>query len=219
MLRRPKATISLPARRDLRFPVDFTSYERKAYENVREQAISRIDEALHSGSEASKGSAYINVLQQIEALRLICDMGVHYRWRHDEPKTLGDATVEWTATAQQAFNTQREMDTITCLQCASSLTLTETLLDENSSADKLPCFFRCLRFCCGDCIIKTHRHGRHVNCGHSPSCPGASVSVSEGALEDLPLLDGLNPRHDLILPSKIQALVTDIKSLPKGVKW
>ncbi|ROW05656.1 hypothetical protein VSDG_00671 [Cytospora chrysosperma] len=123
--------------------------EKAAYEVVRERAITRIDEALHSGSEVSKGSAYVNVLQQIEALRLICDMGIHYRSRHEESRSLRDATAEWTAVAQQAFNAQREMGTITCLQCASCLTVTESLLNEGTDAEKLPWFFRCLRFCCG----------------------------------------------------------------------
>lgn len=218
VLRRPRKTISLPARRDRLYAVQLTASERQAYDTVRERAISRIDEALQSGSEASKGSAYVNVLQQIEALRLICDMGLHYQSRHDESETMGDAAAEWARTAQQAFNAQREMDTITCLQCASSLTVTETLLDEGTGTEKLPQFFRCLRFYCGECV-KTHRHSRHVNCGHSPSCPGASVSISDRALEDLPSLDGLETRRDLVLPSKIQALVTDINSQPEGVKW
>lgn len=219
VLRRPKKTISLPARRDQLYAVEFTPNERRAYETVRQRAITRIDEALQSGSEASKGSAYVNVLQQIDALRLICDMGLHYQSRHNESKALGNATAAWTDTAQQAFNAQREMDTIICLQCASSLTVTETLLDEGTDTEKLPQFFRCLRFCCGECVNKIRRHGRRVNCGHSPSCPGACVSISDRALEDLPSLDGMAPRRDLVLPSKVQALVTDISSQPEGVKW
>lgn len=218
VLRRPKKTISLPARRDQLYAVEFTSSERQAYEVVRERAITRIDEALHSGSEVSKGSAYVNVLQQIEALRLICDMGLHYRSRHEESRSLRDATAEWTAVAQQAFNAQREMGIITCLQCASSLTVTESLLNEGTDAEKLPWFFRCLRFCCGECVVKTRRQDHHVNCGHSPSCPKACVSTSDRALEDLPSLDGLEARRDLFLPSKIQALMTDISNQPDGVK-
>ena len=219
VLRRPKATIALPARRDLLYPVDFNLNERQAYEAVRERAISNIDEALQSGSEASKGGAYVNILQQIEALRLICNMGIHYQSRHDEFMRTGNTTTEWAAVAQQTFNVQREMDTITCLQCASSLTLTETLLDEATDTNKLPCFFRCLRYCCGECTSKSRRHGSYVSCGHMPSCPRASVSISDGALEDLPSLGGLKSSLDMALPSKIQALVTDIKSLPEGVKW
>lgn len=224
VLRRPRATISLPARRDLSYQVDFTSIERQAYETVRERAIARIDEALQSGSEVSKGSAYVNVLQQIEALRLICNMGLHYRLRHNKTENSGGATAEWTATAQQTFNAQREMDTITCLQCATSLTLTETLSDDVTASDGLPCFFRCLRFYCSQCISQKGHRDRHVSCGHSPSCPGAFVSISDGALEELPSLDGLKATPNMILPSsllpsKVQALVADIRNQPEGVKW
>ncbi|SPQ24421.1 6db613db-62c9-4e99-888c-c9372a6443fe [Thermothielavioides terrestris] len=83
LLRRAKATISLPARRDMTCPVDFSREERAAYDEAREQTITRIDEALHTDSEASRAGVYVNVLQQIESLRLICNLGLHYRTRRN----------------------------------------------------------------------------------------------------------------------------------------
>lgn len=75
ILRRPKGTISLPPRRDVQYPVDFSTGERQAYEEIRNRAIVKINEALQSGSEPTKAGAYVNVLQQIESLRLTCDRG------------------------------------------------------------------------------------------------------------------------------------------------
>lgn len=219
LLRRAKSTISLPARHDLRSPVEFSPDEREAYQKIRERAITRIDEALQSGYDASKNFAYVNVLQQIESLRLTCNLGLHYHSRHSMATSAQDPTegLEWASAAQQAFEAQRElgMEPITCLQCASSLEITEALFDEVPDAKKSPKFFKCGRFCCGECTGKS----RYVSCGHKPTCPGAAVSIDDGVPKGLSSLDTLEPSPSLVFPSKIQALLDDIGSLPKHVKW
>lgn len=68
LLRRPKKTITLPARRDLQCPVDFSNDERATYQDIRDRTITKIDDALHKSSDASKAGAYVNILQQIESL-------------------------------------------------------------------------------------------------------------------------------------------------------
>ncbi|KAF3767249.1 hypothetical protein M406DRAFT_328339 [Cryphonectria parasitica EP155] len=215
VLRRPKTTISLPCRRDLKYPVEFSRQEREAYEAIRGQAIMNIDEALQSGSDPSKGVAYVNVLQQIESLRLFCNLGLHYYIRHDLSKRLNDS---WEAVAQQTFNAQREMDPVSCLHCSSSLEVTESLLDPVDGKGEGK-FFRCMQFCCGECVGKIQRSRAEVACSHSPPCPGATVTLIGQAVEEIASLQTLHPRTGLDLPSKIQALVTDIKCLPKETKW
>lgn len=63
--------------------VDFSGEERAAYDEVREQTITKVDEALHTNSETSRAGVYVNVLQQIESLRLICDPSLHYYRRRN----------------------------------------------------------------------------------------------------------------------------------------
>ncbi|KAJ0120654.1 hypothetical protein J7T55_015385 [Diaporthe amygdali] len=53
VLRRPKTTISLPPRRDSQCPIEFSPEERKAYEEVRNRAITKIEEALQPGPNTS----------------------------------------------------------------------------------------------------------------------------------------------------------------------
>ncbi|AEO68322.1 uncharacterized protein THITE_125023 [Thermothielavioides terrestris NRRL 8126] len=222
LLRRAKATISLPARRDMTCPVDFSREERAAYDEAREQTITRIDEALHTDSEASRAGVYVNVLQQIESLRLICNLGLHYRTRRNRAAPSSSASDEWAAAAQQAFNVQREMGPIFCLQCSSTTSLTESLLDDShdtSPSRQQPHFFRCLRFTCGDCVRKLQRANQTLDCGHRPSCLVAPVSISRTVMEEVPAAvseTASTPRT--ALPSKVQALVADISAVPADVK-
>lgn len=185
LLRRPKTTINLPPRHDMRCPIDFSREEREMYAEIREQTITRIDEALQSNSETSRASVYVNVLQQIESLRLVCNLGLHYHARHQKSLNVPAEASDWTGVAQQAFNVQRGMGPIVCVQCSSTLELTETLLDDSSTAYQNPTLSRCLKFVCGDCMHRMSKAGRKLGCGHRPPCPTASVSISMNIFEDI----------------------------------
>ena len=221
LLRRPKTTINLPPRQDMQCAVDFTREERAAYEEVRETAILKIDEALRGGSEVSTAGGYVNVLQQIESLRLICNLGLHYHNRHKHAVADFSVPDEWASVAQQTFNVQREIALITCLQCSSTTEITEALLDDTSPSQQRPHFFRCLRFTCSDCMQRLQETKQAIRCGHHRSCPVAPVSISRSLLEDVPeLVSGSRGfTRPAGVPSKVKALVADIISLPTDVKW
>jgi hypothetical protein len=179
----------------------------------------RIDEALQSNSETSRAGVYVNVLQQIESLRLVCNLGLHYHARHQKSLNTPAEANNWTDVAQQAFNVQRGMGPIVCAQCSSTLELTETLLDDSNTVYQNPIFSRCLKFVCGDCMHRMSKAGRKLGCGHRPPCPTAPVSISTNIFEDV---SDIVPRQmeasSVSLPSKIEALVADIKTLPLDTK-
>ncbi|OPB38875.1 alpha-1,6-mannosyltransferase subunit [Trichoderma guizhouense] len=200
LLRRPKATINLPQRRDVRCPVDFSREERALYDEIREQAVSKIEEVLQNSSEASRASGYVNVLQRIESLRLVCDLGLYYHSRHQNLQNLMAEANDWASVAQETFNVQRGMGPMFCAQCSSTLELTETLFDDSASAYTNPEFSRSL-------------------CRHKPSCPTAPVSISTSVFEDVSSL--ISPQIKNLptgIPSKVKALITDVKSLPPDTK-
>lgn len=219
LLRRSKATISLPSRHDLLCPVDFRSEERRIYEDVREQAILKIGEALQFGSNPRSQGGYINVLQRIESLRLICNLGLHYHSRHaTNDKDSGAETDGWESIAQETFNCQRHLESINCVQCSSTLDLTETLLDDSVTPKTSPQFFHCLKFCCAECCSHMLKSYKEPSCGHRPCCAGAPVSVNSDTLESS-ADEAESVRAGLSLPSKVEALITDIKGLPQDEKW
>lgn len=217
LLRRPKATISLPPREDHRCVIDFSPAERAVYETLRRNTIVEIDEALGEDS-SSMTHAYANILQRIESLRLFCDLGLYYSSRHNQGAKISSDIDEWTDIAQNTFNSQRAMRPISCSQCESDLSLMP--LDEPSLPHQRAQFTRCLKFTCTDCTQKHIQGGRASICGHRPPCPSAYVSTNIGALEEAPDAMATNPRGSYTtLPSKVEALISDIKSVPSDIKW
>jgi SNF2 family DNA or RNA helicase len=220
LLRRPKGTIDLPPRRDLVCEVDFSSEEREAYNKIRHQTITNIDEAFGNDTTSSRSHIYVNVLQQIESLRLFSNLGLHYLSRHTKPSKQSLEPEQWNSNAQRTFNSQREMTSIFCMQCSSALGLTETLLDDTAQPTESAQFTSCLKFICNECASKKHLSGKAVSCGHRPPCPVAPVSTSGAALEEVEHL--ITPQIQpvsLCLPSKIKAFIEDIKGVPSDVKW
>ncbi|KAK8090377.1 hypothetical protein PG997_005338, partial [Apiospora hydei] len=222
LLRRPKDTIELPARHDLNCAVEFTRDEKTIYEKMRMQTITKLDEALHDDSGSYKPGSYMNVLQQIEALRLFCNLGLQFQARHTQRGTsspMGEVTPDnWSLRAQKAFRAQRDMQTMVCLQCDSVLEIAETLLEEDTSP-QMAHFSSCLRFACASCTSKLNGHNRPFQCGHQPSCASALVSLSSAEFDDSLTLDGFDIDHaSETLSSKVQTLVSDLRSRPADEK-
>lgn len=219
LLRRTKAVIDLPLRRDLIQPVAFTAEERATYEQLKRHTITNIEEALGSNSTASKRHGYVNALQQIESLRLFSNLGFHYLSRH-ERLSYQSSEREWSNVAQRIFNSQRQMSPISCRKCSSMLGLSDTLLGESTAGGDGAIFTSCFQFFCNDCLEKSSKKRSSVSCGHTPVCHAAPVSTSSAALEEIDSF--VSPGIQNLpsgLSSKITALVDDIKSLPKDAKW
>ncbi|KAK2008425.1 hypothetical protein LZ32DRAFT_662089 [Colletotrichum eremochloae] len=219
---KPKGTINLPRRHDKLCPVDFTREERAVYNEMRLRAIARIDEALLQDSklETSNVSMYHNALQQIESLRLFCNLGLGYHSRHEKVTQYStEGCHDWTLHVQQLFNLQWQKGPLVCLGCSSTLEIDETLADHcEASAQIGPRYSRCLQFSCGDCVRKSNRAGRTLSCGHIPPCPVAPVSISNRALEELPTFTSNDTSSEVGLPSKVKALITDLERQPPDVK-
>lgn len=227
ILRRPKGTINLPARKDVRCPVNFTPDERVLYERVKHQAIAHLAEASTNFGlgETSKSITFVNVIQQINTLRMICNMGLHYGSRHDTKAPdygiNSSGTVDWAGIAQQAFNFQCEIATITCQRCKSSLDITERVLSGSSDhVTETPLFSQCMSFICADCLQRSHGHS--LSCGHEPPHSFAPVSLNASVLEESVLSTANstvgNYTASTGLPSKVTSLLAQLKAQPSDVK-
>lgn len=225
LLRRPKKTISLPKRHDKVCQVEFTAAEMERYNELKNRAIMCIDEALDLGADVNKSGVYVNMLQQIEALRLFCDLGVHYHTRHETLPLGLSASLEmseWASKAQQIFNSRLdEMGSVSCSLCRSlqSLTDMDNLLDSLVAQQKKPLFSRCLKYVCAECATNLADTTGTFQCGHSLVCPAVPVSTSIYSLEDVPEVipepwgtpDGIS--------SKVSALVANIQAQSDDEKW
>lgn len=212
VLRRPKTTIELPPRHNLLCPLDFSHAELSTYNEAKERAIKRIDEALYSSDTSG---AYANALQQIDALRMICNLGSHYRPSGQSRKTKLQ-TDDWDNHAQQAFDSQREFGDVSCCLCKLTLDATESTIAEMDTQCS-PLFSRCAKFICAGCTSNGASRLVELSCGHTPQCPLARVSVN-GFANQVGLASG-TLLHLEALPTKISALVAEVKALEKDVKW
>lgn len=220
ILRRPKDAINLPSRRDLRYAVEFNEDERRLYDQIKDQTIALSHEALET-SETPRSVSFVNVIQQINSLRLICNMGLQYHIRHDHDKLqgLGQGLSRWASVAQQAFNFEYESGSVSCHFCSSVFNPGEALLGWTKEQVQ-PVFSECLRFICSECMESPQRGKRALTCGHNPSHPIATVSTNTmGQVETedmLPMIEEDSPINDL--PSKVLALLRQLKAQRPGTK-
>jgi SNF2 family DNA or RNA helicase len=204
LLRRPKETINLPRRQDLRCIVEFTIDERALYDEIKGRIIAKFKETTPKDTGRSSSITFANVIQQINSLRMICNMGLQYHSRYDNSDA--EEKTKWAEAAQQVFDFQCEAGSIICQLCSSSLDMAETLLGEPENQTQ-PRFSQCLRFICSECTQRLHRSSNPVSCGHSMSHP-APMSLIEDYQTSL-----------IGLPSKVTSLVNQLQAQPADVKW
>ncbi|KAK3495760.1 SNF2 family N-terminal domain-containing protein [Neurospora crassa] len=225
ILRRPRTTIQLPERRNLQCPVEFSPAERELYQDIRTRTIERLDEFLCAdNADAVRPPSYVNVLQQIEEMRMVCNLGLYYRSRHDFAAQDSSADTAWnSAMAQRALNLQLEIDSVRCKDCKVSLDVAFGLLGDTPEAQglKQALLSQCMKFVCPECVFG--RGGAPPICDHNPVCPFAPVSISAITAKEAPEpgalefegRDMLSPHE---MPSKVKSLILQLKTLPCDTK-
>ncbi|KAL8357956.1 hypothetical protein RB598_002644 [Gaeumannomyces tritici] len=221
VLRRSKNVIQLPNRTDLKLPVEFSAEERQLYDDLKEQTLARIEEAYEGGDGRPASMSYITVLQRINALRVVCDLGLNYSSRHNIAD--GASTGDWESVAQLAFDHRREMYPVACAFCGASSSLATAAFDDGDggpAAATGPWYARCFSFVCGDCARHASSRGQPVTCKHSPEHDIARVVLGWRTLEDRFGPSGMldNAMADCHLSSKVGALISQLLCLPAESK-
>ncbi|KAF5553743.1 alpha mannosyltransferase [Fusarium phyllophilum] len=203
LLRRPKTVIQLPPIHDLQLQVEFTTAERQLYEDVRLQVLSQLNDSVPASFRSLHPNFFINILQKIEAMRMICNLGLHYHLRHEKP-SFQESVDDWQSEAQKAFNLRREEGAIQCHLCGLRLDEMESLVDEGVQVGK-PLFSRCLAFLCPVCSQSETNRERF--CPHKPACCIATITT-DTPLSELSL-DVPSVSHEI--PSKVAMLLCDLR--------
>jgi SWI/SNF-related matrix-associated actin-dependent regulator of chromatin subfamily A3 len=156
-----------------------------------------------------KTSTCLNVLQWINALRLVCNHGsTQLPSPEDDHKEL-DYKGSWRAvTAQKAFNHMLDGGTAVCFKCNIDIT---RLLGQGFHSGGQMRLSRCLRLFCEFCIIENaDTLISQPLCGHQPECPMAEVSMREfpKSLETYP---STSPSGLSDMPTKIKALLNSLQ--------
>ncbi|KAK1978315.1 SNF2 family N-terminal domain-containing protein [Colletotrichum cereale] len=205
-LRRPKTAIHLPTRRDLQYPLEFRPEERSFYQEFKAKAMEEIENAL---MEESTSTATASVLKYIDALRTICNLGTKYR------ETSKARRNDWGEIAQNTFDVQRELGLLYCSACDTRLLETEDAVEETNFPQY---FFRCLCFICSECSERQIAQGENLACNCNLPVPCQVASVHMGSKSKSLLCTVWPVQSHERLPTKIEAIVSDIKGLNPDVK-
>ncbi|GAB1316916.1 alpha-1,6-mannosyltransferase [Madurella fahalii] len=227
LLRRPKETVQLPARRDLQCLVEFTPAERASYEDIRTQALEKIDEALLQAGDCIKPHSFVNVLQRIEAMRMICNLGLHYHSRHstESMRKIDSTPDSWSVIAQRALDLRRGMGQVQCCSCGSNLDDTDDEPSGPAEQSAHSLFSQCLQFICSVCAPRFSGPKGRAACACEDLCPVAPVSINPSAVDDPedPTIPPAEAQaggefYRLGLSSKVATLVKDLRQQPPDVK-
>ncbi|KAL7814678.1 SNF2 family N-terminal domain-containing protein [Trichoderma aethiopicum] len=213
LLRRPKTIIQLPSRHDFQRFVDLAPAERELYQDFRMRTKSHMEQALSADGTFTKAYSYANMLQRIEAMRMICNLGVHYRVRYDLQAYNDQTSQSWAESAQNMFNIRRGISSIRCRLCLCVADSTELAVDETAPPSM---FSQCLEFVCSTCIPIRSVHQVLRSCSHENLCPTASVSTEIFDTDDASWLS--MAQLGAGLPTKISLLIQDLQSQPHNVK-
>jgi SWI/SNF-related matrix-associated actin-dependent regulator of chromatin subfamily A3 len=207
---RTKAIINLPKRVDKVYLLDFSPEEREYYEKQKARTIQQFNTAL--SFSPPKPGQYLNALQWLNELRLICNHGIGHSKRNNNAMIgVPLASSDWTKeVADKAFETLVCAGDAICSVCCDILT--DGTGEASSSEHSKPTLTSCLNLTCGSCIYDVRRGRSIPKCSHSPPCPSREVSwapesVVEQVVKHLP---GIN---SVETSTKLKALVTSLRAL------
>ncbi|PTB69763.1 hypothetical protein BBK36DRAFT_1188398 [Trichoderma citrinoviride] len=215
LLRRPKTIIQLPPRHDFKQFVDLAPAERELYQEFKMHTISHIEKALSVDGKFTRAYSYTNMLQRIEAMRMICNLGKHYKARYDLQAYNEQTSPSWEEAAQKMFNIRRGISSIHCRLCLCVADFTEIATDE-TGLPPMSLFSQCLEFVCSTCLL-THSLSQALrSCSHETLCPTAKISTDIFDTDDAPWLGMGQPGTEL--PTKISKLMQDLQRQPHDIK-
>lgn len=217
LLRRATSVIHLPTRTDFKVTLQLSYLERQYYDTIESNVATSIDVALNTA--VTPQASYINVLQQINELRLICNLGMH---RSLAKKPSSAPIDRWDSiAAQKAFEILATSEDLLCFNCRLELDSSEN--GHELSLDSFPRhgshqMYSCLRIICANC----DRLHLEQPCGHCPPCAKAPVAYERGKMPSN-VSSPTNSKSDMEardtpLPTKIRTLIEDLLSLPRQIK-
>ena len=202
-LRRSISTVQLPEREDKICKLNFGEDEREAYNKAKARTERLLGDALNS--EPHSG-LYLNVLQKINNLRQICNLGTLAPRVNADSKSEALSEKSWDSwSAQTAFDSLVAACSAQCRICSVDMESAVELLSEDSSERLLqPQLCSCTYLVCGPCSQKSEC--LESACENRPAHTLMPISTSAPSTP-LPLDTWSNTSK---LPTKVSALLDDV---------
>jgi hypothetical protein len=215
---RNKKVIDLPARLDLKRDLDFSPLEQAFYNQAKEGTIRKIDEAL--SSTPLKQGQYLNALQWLNELRLLCNHGLAHSSRsaRKPPTTTSGPAKAWNKTAaNRAFEVLVSAGEATCFVCGNPLL--QGAESEPITEFAKPFLSQCLTLTCGPCAKECLNGQAKLACTHTPTCKSVEVSLVTGQGAESSTLTRSIPKIPTEhVSTKLKALLKDLQTCEKSEK-
>jgi SNF2 family DNA or RNA helicase len=172
---RTKSIIDLPKRQDLIHHLDFSAEEHEFYNTVKEGVLRKLNEAVES--TPVRPGPYLNALQWLNELRLLCNHGLAHAKRNvNKPLSIMPQDIQnWNkSTADRAFETIVCHDEAICSMCGNLITNGG---GGGSSSEFLkPILSKCLILTCGSCVKHSVGDELSHRCPQGSFCKSIEVS-------------------------------------------
>jgi SWI/SNF-related matrix-associated actin-dependent regulator of chromatin subfamily A3 len=214
---RTKSIIDLPKREDLIHHLDFSAEEHEFYNTVKEGVLRKLNEAV--GSTPVRPGQYLNALQWLNELRLVCNHGLaHAKINVNKPLSITPQDIQnWNkSTANRAFETIVCHDEAICSMCGNSIT--DGCGGWSSSEFPKPILSKCLILTCGSCVKHSISGELAHRCPHDSFCKSIEVSwasENEGQARIERVLPSIQPER---VSTKLKTLLKSLQTCYLGEK-
>jgi SNF2 family DNA or RNA helicase len=215
---RTKDVINLPKREDQIRYLDFSPKEQEHYDRVKNSTIQMMDEALAHNPLAP--SQYLNALQWLNELRLICNHGLTHSRK--APDTIATTTgiapnKPWNhKIAEKAFETLVKAGQAVCRLCGENIT--EGTGEASNSEFPKPSLSKCLTIICGSCIQNGKGGQKVPTCSCARRCPKVDVSWAPESSVDTRSEKALPIIKAGEVSTKLRALLESLQQSASGEK-
>jgi hypothetical protein len=218
MIRRTKAVLDLPSRDDRLMRVPFSKEEQEYYRRIEQPVVDMLDRTTESGNQTNV--PWMTTIQQINRLRLVCNLGVFVPSQSicfPQPGSMDERTSVMNARYSMAGDSCAQ-----CLQPVEASTLGSGLRDTTQTQVY---YSACCRFYCADCSALLHYQSPDpCACVEQPQPCQLRLFVSFLSTPRLTPTDDLSPSsmewdHADDISSKVWALVSQIRSCPQEKQW
>lgn len=209
---RTTSVINLPKRVDQIHHLDFSTAEQEVYDAAKTRTAGLLDDAILGGS--SKKGLYLNALQWLNTLRLICNHGV-LDSRRGQNLARADTLLDepWNElTAQAAFQNMVCAGAAVCSNCTANLSADDEESSKELSEIARPRLLACLQLLCDTCFHEKPRDTGCPACSSVPRCAAVEVSLAEDATTPYQMATPSGTFSDDGIPIKLKALVKDLES-------
>ncbi len=207
MIRRTKAILDLPARIDKMLKISFDPEEEQYYRGVEQPVVEALDQ--------SADKSWPNAIQQINKLRLICNLGIHMNQRSntEQVSALNDS-VQSTLAARLSLGED------TCAQCLGSVSLPSTDDSIGVPTSSNTYYSACSSIYCAACAqLLDFRSPSPCACASdSKTCELLPLPSSIRTARSTPTRDDSPADSGIRISSKVRALIQQIKACPAEKK-